>query len=81
MVLPYELMAINLIEIFNEVMCLLICYFFICMSEVGFDGDTKYAIGWTTILIVLITLLVNIMIILYQLVKPLFNCKKKETTV
>jgi len=46
------------------------------MSEVGFDGEVRYDIGWATILIVLITLFVNILIILWMLLKPLLKCRK-----
>ena len=63
LVLPYTSSVMNLIEVFNELVCLVICYFYVCMSEVGFDGKIRYDIGWTVILIVLISLLVNLLAI------------------
>jgi len=63
LVLPYTSSVMNFVEIFNELVCLIICYFYVCMSEVGFDGKIRYDIGWTVILIVLISLLVNLLVI------------------
>ena len=76
MVRPYDLKMQNRLEMFNEVMIMLNCYFLFLFSEFLPDPEVRYQMGWVNIGMLSIMILVNTTIIIFNKCKSMYKFAK-----
>ena len=83
---PFENHGLTKIEIFNEVITILLCYFMLCFTDWVQKAEIRYAIGWIFILVISLHLGLHLIILLhntYMIVKQKAReklYKKKSST-
>ena len=83
---PFESHGITKLEIFNEIITILLCYFMLCFTDWVPKAELRYAIGWIFIIVIslhlgfhLVILLNNTYIIVKQKAREKFYKRKSST--
>ena len=66
---PYEMTTQNRMEMFDEIMIMLNCYFLFMFTEYMPDRELRYTLGWVNIGFLATLLLVNMLVIFGRKVK------------
>ena len=70
---PYESNALNVLELFNELVVLACLYHMLTFTGIqGEEKDLLYSVGWSMDVVLVIQFFLNIMIIAYQFVQTLW---------
>lgn len=63
---PFENHKTTKLELLNEVVTLILCYFLFCYTDWVAEATTRYLIGYAFILIIIILLLIHLSIIAFE---------------
>lgn len=70
---PFTEPKSNYMDIFNEFTLMTISYMTLCYTDYNEDPYVKYQFGWKMLAVFFLNLLINIIYILSQMLKPLFS--------
>ena len=76
LVKPYEEPFENKLEIFNEIMYVMLTYSLLMFSDLHYNYDIKFNIGWGFIMLFMFQLSVNVLLIVYSTLKGFYMCLK-----
>ena len=68
----------NLIEIFNEATCFIICIMFITYTDVTDNANVKNKIGYFILIVIFLNVGINMILVLYENIKALIKWIKKK---
>jgi hypothetical protein len=72
-VLPHETIFQTNVELANEAIFLAICYHFVLFTDLIYDFDTTYNLGWSCISFILLLVVFNTFILGFVILKAVFR--------
>ena len=77
---PFETAALNYFNLFCELIILILAACLICMTQIGFDTNTRHFMGWIVIALFSLLALGSVLFIFAEKIAVIKNkiCKKQE---